>query len=230
MSDADPQPLTVGFDLDQTLIDSRPGILATYRALSAHTGVFVDADAAVGRLGPPLAEELGRWFPAEQVEAAGDQFRALYAEHAITCSPLLPGVIEALACVRAHGGRVVVITGKYEPNANLHLKHLGLVADVVVGWAWGPSKTEALLALGAGVYVGDHPHDMAAALAVAPRSLRADQPTQPEGPRVVGVGVGTGGWSAAELRAAGAAVVLTDLTEFPGWFEAHVRANGWLAA
>jgi phosphoglycolate phosphatase len=219
VSDAEEKPLTVGFDLDQTLVDSRPGILATYRALSAHTGVFVDADAAVGRLGPPLADELSRWFPAEQVEAAGDQFRALYADHAITCSPLLPGVVEALACVRAHGGRVVVITGKYEPNAHLHLKHLGVVADVVVGWAWGPGKTEALLALGAGVYVGDHPHDMAAAVAV-----------NHGGSRVVGVGVGTGGWSAADLRAAGAAVVLRDLTEFPGWFEAHVRANGSVAA
>lgn len=221
MSDAHPAPLTVGFDLDMTLVDSRPGIHATYRALSAHTGVFVDADAAAGRLGPPLTEELARWFPAEQVESAGDQFRALYAEHAITCSPLLPGVIDALACVRAHGGRVVVITGKYEPNAHLHLNHLGLAADVVVGWAWGPSKTEALTTLGAGVYVGDHPHDMAAAVAAPARSGR---------PRVVGVGVGTGGWSTAELRAAGATVVLTDLTEFPGWFEGHVRANGCVAA
>ena len=38
MSDA------VGFDLDMTLIDSRPGIAATYRALTAKTGVHVDAD------------------------------------------------------------------------------------------------------------------------------------------------------------------------------------------
>ncbi|MEU7007928.1 HAD family hydrolase, partial [Streptomyces sp. NPDC046332] len=28
-------PLTVGFDLDMTLIDSRPGIKATYQAFSA---------------------------------------------------------------------------------------------------------------------------------------------------------------------------------------------------
>ena len=37
----------VGFDLDMTLIDSRPGIAATYRALSEETGVPVDIDAAV---------------------------------------------------------------------------------------------------------------------------------------------------------------------------------------
>ena len=34
---------TVGFDLDMTLIDSRPGIAATYQELSARTGVAIDA-------------------------------------------------------------------------------------------------------------------------------------------------------------------------------------------
>jgi phosphoglycolate phosphatase len=213
------QQLTVGFDLDLTLVDSRPGIHATYRALSAHTGVFVDADAAAGRLGPPLDAELARWFPLDEVAAAADLFRALYPEHAVTCSPVLPGGAAALDCVRAHGGRVVVITGKFEPNAHLHLNHLGLVADAVVGWAWGPGKTEALVALGAHVYVGDHPDDMAAAVAA-----------NDGGRGVVAVGVGTGGWSTAELHTAGATVVLADLTEFPGWFEAHVRAIGRVAA
>jgi phosphoglycolate phosphatase len=35
-------PLTVGFDLDMTLIDSRPGIKAAYDRLSAETGVYID--------------------------------------------------------------------------------------------------------------------------------------------------------------------------------------------
>ena len=41
------EPLVVGFDLDLTLIDSRFGIAATYRALAAATGVYIDADATV---------------------------------------------------------------------------------------------------------------------------------------------------------------------------------------
>ena len=51
-------PAAVGFDLDMTLIDSRPGIRAAYQALTAETGVLVDADLAVSRLGPPLRAEL----------------------------------------------------------------------------------------------------------------------------------------------------------------------------
>lgn len=62
----------VGFDLDMTLIDSRPGIAATYRALSARTGVHVDADLVVSRLGPPLRSELRQWFPPADVEGAVD--------------------------------------------------------------------------------------------------------------------------------------------------------------
>ncbi|BFO22549.1 hypothetical protein SHKM778_89370 [Streptomyces sp. KM77-8] len=45
-------PPTVGFDLDMTLIDSRPGIRACYLALAARTGAYIDADLAVSRLGP----------------------------------------------------------------------------------------------------------------------------------------------------------------------------------
>src|SRR5258705_9986351 len=116
--------LVVGLDLDLTLIDSKPGIAAALRALSDRTGVFIDADAAVTRLGPPLDVELALWFPAEHVPAAGDEFRRLYPTTAVTTSPALPGAADAFAAVRARGGQVVVITGKYEPNARLHLAHL----------------------------------------------------------------------------------------------------------
>lgn len=54
--------LTVGFDLDMTLIDSRPGIRACYVALAERTGTYIDADLAITRLGPPLADELVNWF------------------------------------------------------------------------------------------------------------------------------------------------------------------------
>ncbi len=158
--------LVVGFDLDLTLIDSKPGIAAALRALSDRTGVFIDADAAVTRLGPPLDVELALWFPAEQVPAAGDEFRRLYPTTAVTTSPALPGAADAFAAVRARGGQVVVITGKYEPNARLHLAHLGLDADEVAGWAWAEGKVEAMHKHGVTAYVGDHPADMAAARAV----------------------------------------------------------------
>jgi phosphoglycolate phosphatase len=192
------RPFTVGFDLDMTLIDSRPGIAATYRALCEATGVPVDIDLVVSRLGPPLEQEMAHWFPADQVAGAIARYRALYPVHAIAPSRLLPGAAEAVAAVRERGGRVMVITAKRTDLARLHLEHLGLAVDGVEGLAWKEGKARALLAAGAIGYVGDHVADMAAAVAAG----------------VPGIGVSTGPCSAAELAAAGAKFVLSDLTLF----------------
>lgn len=205
--------LVVGFDLDLTLVDSRPGIAATFRALSDLTGVYIDADAAVTRLGPPLDVELALWFEPDRVEAAADGFRKLYPTSAITTSPLLPGAVEAFTAVRALGGRIVVITGKYEPNARLHLDHLGLHVDGLVGWAWAEGKVDAMLEHGVGVYLGDHPADMAAARAVP----------------AAAIGVLTGEHTADELRLAGAGEVFGDLSGFPRWLQ-EGRHLGWVGS
>ena len=199
-------PLVVGFDLDMTLIDTRLGIAAVWDALAAETGVYVDSAAAAARLGPPLEDELSVWFPEEQHAAAGDRFRALYPDLAVLPTLTLPGAREAVDAVRRHGGRVVVVTGKYEPNARLHLDHLDIRADALVGWRWGAQKGETLREHGATVYVGDHLADI-------------------EGARVAGalsVAVPTGPISADGLRAAGADVVLEDLYAFPAWLDDHV--------
>ncbi|MDQ1619757.1 MAG: pyridinium-3,5-biscarboxylic acid mononucleotide sulfurtransferase [Actinomycetota bacterium] len=199
-------PLVVGFDLDMTLIDTRPGIAAVWDALAAETGVFIDSRDAVSRLGPPLDEELQRWFPPEQVTAMGDRFRALYPGLAVLPTTAFEGARAAIDAVHRLGGQVVVVTGKYEPNARLHLDHLGLEADALHGWLWGPAKAEALLKHGATIYVGDHLGDIAGARAA----------------HALSVAVPTGPISADELRAAGADVVLDDLGAFPAWLDEHV--------
>ncbi|MFJ4666849.1 HAD family hydrolase [Kitasatospora purpeofusca] len=202
-------PLTVGFDLDMTLLDTRPGIRATYLALSAETGTAIDADLVVTRLGPPLLDELRNWFPAEELDAVAHRYRTLYRDHAFAPTVALPGAHAALDAVRAHGGRVAVITGKYEPNARLHLEHAGLHADALVGDLWAETKGVALREHGATVYVGDHLGDIRGA-------KHAD---------AVAVGVATGPYGTEELLAAGADVVLPDLTAFPAWLEGHLAAR-----
>ncbi|MGK5531813.1 HAD family hydrolase [Streptomyces sp. URMC 129] len=199
-------PVTVGFDLDMTLIDSRPGIRAAYRALSAETGVFVDADLAVTRLGPPLEEELAHWFPAADIPAVGERYRELYVTHAIRAIEAMPGAREAIAAVRGHGGRAIIVTAKYQPNAKLHVEHLGLAPDAVIGSLWAEAKAEALRAHDAAVYVGDHTGDVRGAHAAGALS----------------VAVPTGPCAAEELRAAGADVVLPDLGAFPRWLDGYL--------
>jgi phosphoglycolate phosphatase len=189
----------VGFDLDMTLIDSRPGIREAYRALTARTGVWVDADLAVTRLGPPLRTELLEWFPAEQLEDAVTTYRALYPDHAIAPSVATAGAAAALKAVHEQGRRVVVVTSKLGRLARLHLDHLGLPADEVAGDLFAEGKATALREHGVGWYVGDHVADMVAARTAG----------------IPGIGVATGPCPADELRDAGASHVLSDLTEFP---------------
>ena len=122
-----PRSLTIGFDLDLTLINSRPGIEAVYRALADEAGVDVDLTRLV--IGPPLEPELAKFFPPDQVGALADRYRALYPAVAVPLTIAMPGAVEAIASVREQGGRVVVITSKFQPNAMLHLQTLGLDVD-----------------------------------------------------------------------------------------------------
>ncbi|BBH65759.1 hydrolase [Actinoplanes sp. OR16] len=189
----------VGFDLDMTLIDSRPGIREAYRALTARTGVHVDADLAVSRLGPPLRTELAYWFRPEEIEDAVVTYRALYQEFAIEPTVPMKGALDALAATRAAGLRVVVVTSKLGRLAGLHLDHLGMRADELAGDLFAEGKASALVEHGVRWYVGDHTADMVAARTAG----------------VPGVGVATGPCSEADLIKAGATYVLPDLTGLP---------------
>jgi phosphoglycolate phosphatase len=171
--------------------------------LTERTGVYVDADLAVSRLGPPLRTELRHWFPPEDVEEAVTAYRALYPDYAIAPSRLLPGAAEAVNAVRERGGRVVVITSKADWLARLHLDHLGLSVDEVAGDRFAEGKVAAIGEFGVTAYVGDHVADMVAAKTAG----------------VPGVGVPSGPCSAGELLAAGAATVLDSLSGLPAWLD-----------
>ncbi|MFF8412742.1 HAD family hydrolase [Streptomyces omiyaensis] len=199
-------PLTVGFDLDLTLLDTRPGIRAAFVAFSEKYGVAVDADLVVTRLGPPLEQEMAHWVPAAQVTEMTARYRALYPAYAIEPTVPMPGARDALDAVREAGGRTVVVTAKNAPDAQRHFAHLGIEPGAVVGRLFAEAKAEALRAHGATVYVGDHVGDVRGAKAAGALS----------------VAVATGPCAPEELRAAGADVVLEDLTDFRAWWESYV--------
>jgi uncharacterized protein len=193
--------LTVGFDLDMTLIDSRSGVHSSMVQLSLELGVPIDADLVVSRLGPPLEAELAEWMPAADVPAAADRFRELMAESGASDCATLPGALDAVRAVRSSGGRVVVVTAKSAALAAISLGALGFEVDAIHGWLWSEGKGTALREEGAAVYVGDHPHDVL-------------------GARVAGaysVGVRTGGSEPTD-----ADVLLDDLTTFPTWYAEHL--------
>lgn len=187
------------------------------RLLAEQIGTPVDADAFADSLGPPLETQLTQLLPAALTGPAVRMYRELYAVHGVPGTLALPGATAALAAVRAAGGRPLVVTAKRADLARGCLGAAGLEVADVEGWRWADGKAAALAEAGAGVYVGDHPADMAAAVLAG----------------AVGVGVCTGSHGRADLLAAGAEVVCDDLQGFPAWwadFLLAARLEGLRAA
>lgn len=200
----------VGFDLDLTLVDSAAGIGATLRAaLAAEGSCRRPSDERLHPyIGIPLEATVALVAPDADPARVAQRYRRLYPELGVPATTLMPGVPEAFTAVRAHGGRILVVSAKAGPAVHAVLEHVGLAVpplrpDLVVGGLFGGAKGVRLRAAGATVYVGDHPGDMEAARVAG----------------AVAVAVTTGGASADQLRAAGADVVLPGLTVFREWFD-----------
>lgn len=204
-------PLTVGFDLDMTLIDPRPGMAAVMNAVGAESGHALDGERFAANLGPPL-DMVYRDFgvPEDEIPALVARFRALYPEIVIPATVALPGAAQALAAVRELGGTTIVVTGKYRANAALHLAALGWEVDHLFGELWAAGKAEALKLHQAAVYVGDHVGDMRGAKAAGAKA----------------VGVVSGPCTRRELADEGADVVLASLAEFPDWLRENAVSLG----
>ena len=185
-----------------TLVDSRPGIRASMSALAAETGVAIDVDLVLGRLGPKLEWELANWFPETDVPRMAQRYRELYWDHCVgDGTSLLPGARESVDAVHAAGGRALVITAKSEPLAHRCLESVGIAADGVVGHVHGDEKRDALKEHGAHVYVGDVIADIEAGVDAG----------------ALAVGVTTGMHDERELKDAGATAVFPTLLDFPRW-------------
>lgn len=197
---------SVGFDLDMTLVDTREGIVSALRALSDETGAPIDALAYAERLGPPIQGELGKFFSGAEFDAALARFRELMRTIGVyQCEPL-PGAAEAIALVQSLGGNALVVTAKHQPLAELTLDNAGLSLDLVSGDLWAEQKATALLQHNAIGYVGDHYGDLLAARTAG----------------VWSIGVGTGGYTAAELLAHGASASFESLTDSLEWLETRM--------
>jgi phosphoglycolate phosphatase len=189
---------TIGFDLDMTLVDTSAATAHALEVVNSHLGTAIDVAACVAALGPPLRGELARWVPAARLDQAMRVFAVAFGRAVGLVRPL-PGALALLELVRDGGGRSVVITGRRPRSAAACLSVSGLHVSVLVGSLDGVGKTAALRSHRVDAYVGDHPLDMASAVAAA----------------VPGIGVLTGFHSADDLTRAGARMVLADLTRLP---------------
>lgn len=123
-------PPAILLDLDGTIIDSQPGVLAScqaaLRALGHAPEPSLDISAIIG---PPI-DEIMRILLApygdDRVSEAVDAYRADYGQSGIFNCTLYPGIAEALAQMQRTGARLLLATSKLGSFAQILIEHFDL--------------------------------------------------------------------------------------------------------
>ncbi len=222
------RPAALLFDLDGTLADSFAGIRHALNAALREAGL-PEFDLAwvrthVGRGAPALVRDaVGAGAEEALVRSVGERFGAHYRASFLDLTPALPGAGEVLAHVASRtGGKVAVISNKYEELSRAWLRHAGLaehVAAVVGPDTYGVRKPDPGAVMPVLRGFGVSPAD---ALVVG--DMDVDAATA----RAIGapmVGVQAEEAAARALLAAGAATVLPALGDLPAWLARN--GSGW---
>jgi phosphoglycolate phosphatase len=211
------------FDLDGTLTDSAPGILASIRHAMSRLGL-PDVDEATLRsfLGPPLPDCFRRTWPLDEpgVRRAVEAYREYYAARGLFENDLYPGIGDLVRNLRARGRTLLVATSKPTPFADRVLEHFGIrdCFRAVVGADLDPSHPRA-----------DKSEVVAAALALLDPDGRAraamvgDREPDVRAARahgIVAVGVAYGYAAPGELEMAAPDVLVRTVAELGEWLTA----------
>lgn len=125
---------TIVFDLDGTLADTAPDLIATLNLILAEEGLaelpLGEARDLIGAGAKALLERgiaaNGRSVAADHLEALYERFLVIYAGRIAVETRLFPGVAAALERFRAAGWRLAVCTNKIERHSVMLLEALGI--------------------------------------------------------------------------------------------------------
>ncbi len=187
----------IGFDLDLTLIDTRQAFRVALEHLARARGHVLPVPEVLERIGLPLDEMFSPWLDPSQLDDAVAELRASFMTDGLPHLTAMAGAVELTECIRATGGRVIVVTSRSTTVAARFLTACDIAADALEGGVTGAEKSAPLRSHGVEVYVGDHPRDMVAA----------------RGAGATAIGVLTGSHPAPALTTAGADVVVSNLME-----------------
>ncbi|UWU92570.1 HAD hydrolase-like protein [Bradyrhizobium sp. CB1015] len=177
---------SVLLDLDGTLVDSRPGIIASCSAALRALGRDPD-DAPEITIGPPLEDILRTLLAAygdDRIDQAAVAYREHYGQAGLLGSELYSGIGAAIEDMRRAGLRIYLATSKRQVFAQRILQNLNLAVhfDGIYGSMPGGSldhKPELLahilsdqnISAAHSLMVGDRRHDIVGAHAVEMRSV-----------------------------------------------------------
>ncbi|WP_369373834.1 HAD hydrolase-like protein [Promicromonospora sp. Populi] len=122
-------------DLDGTLTDSAPGIIASLRAGFTNTGFEVPSDEVLRTfVGPPLGASMtGVGLSDADAATVITAYRQDFEVHGMFDNSVFPGIPAALADLREAGVTLLVATAKPEHYARRIVEHFGLDAYLADG-------------------------------------------------------------------------------------------------
>lgn len=217
--------LSIILDLDGTVVDSMPGILASSNAALRAMGHRHDSLDVRGMIGPPLeetmAEMLGR-FGDDRVAEAVLAYRDHYGSTGFLETSVYSGLAEALHQLVELKATLYIATSKRTVFAEKILEHLGLIS--LFAGVYGSEPGGAV----------DKKSDLVAhvlrrhGLAAERCLMVGDRRYDVEGGRSNGVstvGVLWGYGDRAELEAAGATYIAARPTDLSAIAQAHGGAE-----
>lgn len=114
------------FDLDGTLVNSKPGLLNGLLYVVEQMGLELDAEEVIDQLiGPPIQQGLRDIlkFTPKQIEVSSRLFRDYYSEKGMFEGELYPGMLLLLEELNEAGCRVYVATSKQKTYIDGILRH-----------------------------------------------------------------------------------------------------------
>ncbi len=128
-----PSPALI-FDLDGTLVDTAPDLLAATNAVMAARGLSLIHPATLRHmvgfgarsLIERAMEAVGQTLTPDDLPPLLDIFMAHYRAHIADGSVIFPGVVETLTSLKAQGARLAVLTNKPQELADKLLPAIGL--------------------------------------------------------------------------------------------------------
>ncbi len=168
------QKILLSFDLDNTLINNREGIVNSFNyALKKYNIPTLETSEIEKMIGTPL-DDMFKEVSDINPQKLSSAFREYYREKGIYQGSLLPGVKETLEALKQNNFTLGVITSKRQELAVKITKILGIFKyfDYVIGESENvrsklDPNLKKLLQNKYGEYkiviIGDHPKDMALA-------------------------------------------------------------------